>query len=491
MISIVIPVLNEEKHLTECLRSLKSQDYQSDYEITVADNGSIDGSVQICRNFGAKVVPCPEKKNVFYARQVGADAARGDIIVQADADTVYPPGWLKKIADLFTSRQEVVAVTGRFTYKKAPRWARLEYLGRHVINSLTAHLGCPLVPSGAAMAFRRNTFLKVGGYRGLSYSQDQFGILKRLSQLGKIVYDKDLRVVTSARAVQKPVLIVFSDLLVHVGTRGTYSVSSQLDFLWGFINRTRARKLAFRLLPLPVLLLSIASYGYFIPSSAVFGKVYARGPSAEKLVALTFDDGPNEPYTSQVLDILDKYKIKATFFMIGKNVELYPDTARRVLADGNVIGNHSYSHDANHALTDEGAIDLQRAEQVIFNITGVKPHLYRPPHGKKSPWELEHIRHDGMIEIEWDVSANNQHELAYFGRPVPPAYAQEIEKGVKPGAIIQMHDGFGTEHNTFKADQSLTVKALPMIIEKLQAEGYCFVTVPELLGVSAYIGAAS
>jgi peptidoglycan/xylan/chitin deacetylase (PgdA/CDA1 family) len=490
MISIVIPVLNEENCLTDCLRSLKSQDYQGDYEIIVADNGSSDGSVRIAREFGARVVSCPDKKSVFYARQAGAGAARGDIIVQADADTVYPPGWLKKMANLFASCQEVVAVTGRFTYKKAPWWARLEYLGRHLINSLTAHLGCPLVPSGATLAFRRSAFLTAGGYRGLSYSRDQYGILGRLSKLGKVVYDKDLQVVTSARAVQKPVIIILRDLLVHVGNWGKYSIDGLIYSMRESVNRTRARRLAFRILPLPVLLVSIAAYGYFIPASPIFGKVYAHGPSSDKVVALTFDDGPNEPYTSEVLDTLDKYNIKATFFMIGKNIELYPDTARRVLADGDVIANHSYSHNANHALTDFGYEDLQRAEQVIFDITGVKPHLYRPPHGKKTPWELEHVRKDGMIEVQWSVEANDQHAVAYFGKPTPEEYARALVQDAKPGSIILMHDGYGPQHDTAKADKSITVDALPIVIEKLKAEGYRFVTVPELLGVPAYIGAA-
>jgi peptidoglycan/xylan/chitin deacetylase (PgdA/CDA1 family) len=490
MISIVIPVLDEENYLPDCLRSLKGQDYHGDYEIIVADNGSTDGSVRIAREYGARVVLCPKVKSVFHARQAGADAARGDIIIQADADTIYPSGWLKRIANLFSSRPEVVAVTGRFVYKDAPWWAGLEYVGRHVVNSLTARFGCPLVASGATLAFRRTAFLSVNGYRGLSYSQDQYGILGRLSKLGEVLYDKNLRVTTSARAVQKPVLIVIKDLLVHTGIWGAYSFGNRMNSMREFINSTLARKLAFRLLPLPVLLFSVAAYGYFVPASPVFGTVYARGPSAERVVALTFDDGPNEPYTSQVLDILNKYNIKATFFMIGKNVELYPDTARRVLDEGNVIGNHSYSHKANHALTEYGVADFQRAEQVIYNVTGLKPHLYRPPHGKKSPWELDHLRHDGMIEIEWSVSANDQHVLAYFGTPTPQSYAQAIIKDTRPGSIILLHDGYGTVHDTVKADKSITVDALPLIIEKLQAEGYRFVTVPELLGVPAYIGAA-
>jgi peptidoglycan/xylan/chitin deacetylase (PgdA/CDA1 family) len=486
MISIVIPVLNEKKFLPDCLKSLKSQDYQGNYEIIVADNGSTDGTARIARYLGAKIVSCPEKRSVFYARQVGADAAHGDIIAQADADTIYPADWLKRIADLFASRPEVVAVTGRFVYKDAPWWARFEYAGRHVINRITARFGCPLVASGATLAFRRASFLSVNGYRGLSYSQDQYGISRRLSQLGKVVYDKDLRVSTSPRAVQKPVLVVFRDLLSHILIWSGYSFNSRINSLGEFFHRKRVKRFAIRLLPIPALVLSIAAYGYFIPTSSVFGKVYSEGSPASKEVALTFDDGPNDPYTSQILDILANYHIHATFFLIGKNVELYPETARRILAEGNIIGNHSYSHNANHALTEYGARDLQKAEQVIFNITGVSPHLYSPPHGKKSPWELEAVKDEGMIEVTWSVSANDQHVLAYFGKPTPEMFAREIVRRTEPGGIILMHDGYGLSHNTPKADKSLTVEALPLIIQQLQAKGYRFVTVPEILKVPAY-----
>lgn len=489
MIIVVIPALNEEKLLPDCLKSLRNQDYKGEYEIVVADNGSTDGTARIARGFGVKVIPANEKRGVFYARQVGADAARGDIIAQADADTVYPKDWLQRIAGHFASHPEVVAVAGRFIYGNSPWWARLEYLGRHVVNKITAAIsGIPLVVSGATFAFRRWAFLSVNGYRGLSYSPDQYGISSRLSKLGKILYDKNLCVSTSSRAVQKPVFRVIMELLAHINRWGVYLIGSCISFLKEFTIKIPIRQLAIRILPVPVLAISLVSYGYFIPASPVFGKVYAEGSPAENVVALTFDDGPNDPYTSQILDILASYNIKATFFLIGKNVELYPETARRIVAEGSVIGNHSYSHNANHALSDYGAEDLQRAQKVIFNITGVSPHLYRPPHGKKTPWELQDVKEAGLIEVVWSVSANDQHILAYFGKPTPETFAREIVRETNPGEIILLHDGYGTLHDTVKSDKSFTVEALPLIIEQLQSKGYRFVTVPELLNVPAYNG---
>jgi peptidoglycan/xylan/chitin deacetylase (PgdA/CDA1 family) len=199
------------------------------------------------------------------------------------------------------------------------------------------------------------------------------------------------------------------------------------------------------------------------------------------MVALTFDDGPNEPYTSQILDILKEYDIKATFFCIGENVELYPDIAKEILDEGNVIGNHSNTHDANHALSTYGERDLEDAQNNIYQVTGRLPHLYRPPHGKKTPWELDCVKKNNLIEITWSVEVNDQVGLDGVNN-----FVNKVVSKTHAGSIILLHDGYGTEHNNQHADKSFTVQALPLIIEQLQAKGYRFVTVPVLLGVPAY-----
>ncbi len=480
MISVVIPALNEETFLSDCLESLRNQDYKGEYEIIVADNGSTDNTANIARDSGAKVVHCSERRSVFYARQVGADAASGDIIVQADADTVYPRDWLIKIAGHFSSHPETVAISGRFIYRDPPSWAKFEYFLRDCVNRLTAALfGRPLLVSGATLAFRRRAFSNVDGYKNISYSPDQYDISSRLSKMGKVSYDRNLYALTSSRSVRKPFFLCTMEALVHIGRWGTYICKFYINSLEEFTTKTTLRRVTVRLSPVVMLIILIV-YGYFIPTSPVFGKVYYKGIYIEKVVALTFDDGPNEPYTSEILDILDSHKVKATFFVIGKNVELYPETAKRMIAEGHVLGNHSYSHNANHALTEYGAKDLAVAQEAIFNTVGVRPHLYRPPHGKKSPWELEEVRKQGMIEVTWSVSTGELNAAS------PMSVAEKIVRETHPGEIILLHDGYGTSHNCGKSDKSLTVEALPLIIEKLQAEGYRFVTVPELLDVPAY-----
>ncbi len=497
MISIVVPALNEGGFLPKCLESLKNQDYKGKYEIIVVDDGSTDDTAEVSKKFGVKVVHCPKKENrygkklthaqkITYARQRGADAASGGIILQADADTIYPSGWLRKLSERFSSNPEIVAVTGKFVYRNPPWWAKIEYFLRNYINILSLMvLGKPLLTSGANFAFRREAFLKVGGYNIDSLSPDQYGMAARLSRAGRIVYDKDISVSTSSRRVEKPFLFILVDMIANLINAQSYFFRSCLSSIRATVIKIPSFRTYLKLLPF-AFIIGFFAYGYFVPTSIVFGKVYYKGNSSGKEIALTFDDGPNEPYTSQILGILDKYDVKATFFVVGKNVEMHPETTRRIIADGNVIGDHSYSHNANHALTSKGCRDINIAQETILNITGVEPHFYRPPNGKKSPWELECLKKENLIEITWSAYTNELHSRLIFGKPSPELVAKNIISKAHSGKIILLHDGYGTEHNTTRSDKSLTVKALPVIIEALQNEGYKFVTVQELLGIPAY-----
>lgn len=478
-ISIIIPAFNEEELLPKCLESLRNQDYEGDYEVIVVDDGSTDNTSRIAKKFGARVISCA-KRGIIYARQTGIYAATGEIIVQADGDTIYPQDWLIRIAQHFSSHPEVVAIAGNFIYADPPYWAKIEYGLRNAVNALSIIFGGGLLfVSGANFSFRREAFLKVGGYKEETLSPDQYGICARLSRVGKVLYDKTLSVSTSSRRVQKAESSLIIDGLGHLARICAYFLKESISSLQ--VRRPSLKTCA--KLSLSISLISaigITADGYYVPTSQVFGKVYYRGNSPEKIMALTFDDGPNEPYTSEILDTLDRYGIKATFFVIGKNVELYPETAKRIMAEGHVLGNHSYSHNANHALTSKGSKDLQVAENTIFETVGVKTNLYRPPHGKKSPWELRSIKRENLVEVTWSLSTNELHAKS------PESVAQKIISKAGPGKIVLFHDGYGTSHNSARSDKSLTVKALPLVIENLQRQGYKFVTVPELLGIAAY-----
>ncbi|MBI4331283.1 MAG: glycosyltransferase [Chloroflexi bacterium] len=478
MISVVIPVLNEERLLPDCLRSLSHQDYDGDYEVVVVDNGSTDRSAAIARELGARVITSSVARDLIGARESGARAARGEIIAQADADTVYPPDWLSRVAGHFSTGAQAVGVAGVYVYRERRNFIRrLDPFLRHLINVLTIALfRRPYIISGANFAFLKDVFLEIHGYDKRSYSPDQYGIATRLGRRGTIIYNSGLVVATSARRIEIPTVQIILEVLRNIVIVLAHVARSAPGVLrW----KLAGPRTYFKIAPL-VLAFAFLAYGYFIPTSTVFGKVYYQGASEDMLVALTFDDGPNDPYTTRILDVLKDSGVKATFFAIGENVELFPATARRIVEEGHVIGNHSYSHDANHALTGRGREDIRLAQEAIFRTVGLEPHLYRPPHGKKSPWELQYLKKINLVEVTWTAATNDQ------VAKTPEKLALEIVGKVKPGRIILLHDGYGTDHQGPRADRTTTVEAVPIIIRTLQDEGYRFVTVPELLGVPAY-----
>jgi peptidoglycan/xylan/chitin deacetylase (PgdA/CDA1 family)/GT2 family glycosyltransferase len=485
MISVVAPAFNEEKLIQTSLESLFKQDYKGEFEVIVVDNNSSDDTAEIARRMGAKVVFCAQK-GVAYARQAGAEAASGTIIVQADADTIYPEWWLTRIQSQFDKHPNAVAVAGTFIYVTPPWWAIFEYFLRSFFGSLSALVfGRPLIISGANLAFLKAALTQIGGYNQSAYSADQIDISSRLSRVGKVFYDRKSYCRTSNRAVAKPAWTVTIEFIKHLVF---FAKNAGGVFGMGAKTGTKRSPLLSRrnyiLIAIPVILISFLCYGYFVPASPVFGKVYSRSVTHDKVIALTFDDGPNEPYTSEILAVLEKYDVPATFFLVGANVQIYPETARHILYDGDVIGNHSFSHNANHALALHPDKDIALAQQAIFAATGVEPHLYRPPHGKKTPLELTDVKKAGYVEVLWNIAT------AELNGKTPQFMAGQIISKAKPGGIILLHDGYGLLHNAPRADKSNTVKMLPIIIERLQADGYTFVTVPELLNVPAYDQAA-
>jgi chitin deacetylase len=224
-----------------------------------------------------------------------------------------------------------------------------------------------------------------------------------------------------------------------------------------------------------------AAYMAVNPSSQVYGKVYVKGfPGEEKAIALSFDDGPNEPYTSEVLKILDENGVKATFFLIGENAEFYSETVKRIVRAGHIIGNHTYSHTYRLPFEGFAAIrkEIDQTEEVLYRLTGLRTDLFRPPHGLRTPWFIKDVKELNYKVITWTDMTND-----YNGKTLPEDIVRRILSKAKPGGIIDLHDGKDTVHGV---DRSNTVKALPIIIARLKEEGYTFVTLPDLLRIAPY-----
>ena len=192
------------------------------------------------------------------------------------------------------------------------------------------------------------------------------------------------------------------------------------------------------------------------------GELVTHGPRGRKRVALTFDDGPSA-YTPDVLRILRKKKAKATFFMLGQQVASYPSYARRVLALGHEVANHSY----DHPHLPSGA-NISRASRTIRQVTGFRPCLFRPPYGAVSSSVKASARAEGMKVVNWDVDTND------WKLPGASAIASTITHRVHRGSIVLMHDGGGPRGGT--------VDSLASAIGGLKRRGYELVTVSELLG---------
>lgn len=216
----------------------------------------------------------------------------------------------------------------------------------------------------------------------------------------------------------------------------------------------------------------------FRPRSQVFGSFPYAIETEEKVVALSFDDGPNEPYTSRLLDTLDAYQVKATFFQVGRCAQRFPSTTRRVVQSGHVLGNHSYSHSfTSYAKQPRQEIEITRSQEVFYSVAGVTPALYRPPWLCHWPWLLGSLRQHRLQA----VSGTFVHPLEIF-QPAALKLTDSAARLTRPGAILIFHDG--REARGGPRDQ--TVAAVGPLIDRLADRGYRFTTVDQLLGVSAY-----
>jgi peptidoglycan-N-acetylglucosamine deacetylase len=217
---------------------------------------------------------------------------------------------------------------------------------------------------------------------------------------------------------------------------------------------------------------------FIAPSAQVFGRYPYRRPRPERVVAITFDDGPNEPYTSEIADFLDRRGIRGTFFQVGVCVERHPETTDRLLAAGHVVGNHSLTHRFSTYLK-PGAFrrEIEATQVILRRHLGRTPALVRTPWLFRQPVLLRMLRRHGLEP----VSGVFGHPLEVFHRD-GAVQARRAVARTRPGSILIFHDGFDGRGG--RRDQ--TVKAVKLTVDGLLARGYRFVTVDELLGVPAY-----
>ncbi len=205
-----------------------------------------------------------------------------------------------------------------------------------------------------------------------------------------------------------------------------------------------------------------------IPKPAEKPKPAPAAPTptvANKTIALTFDDGPG-PYTEKLLDILDKYDAKATFFLIGSKVSARANTLRRMQSRGHQLGNHSWSHpELNKVSAEQLSSEIDQTNNAIKQAVGTKPNVIRPPYGAFNRAVLEQFRQRGMSAVVWSVDTRD-----WADRNSEIVCSRAVA-GARNGAVILMHD----IHQT-------SVNAVPCILDSLKQQGYSFVTVQNLIG---------
>jgi peptidoglycan-N-acetylglucosamine deacetylase len=197
-----------------------------------------------------------------------------------------------------------------------------------------------------------------------------------------------------------------------------------------------------------------------------FFPLFSHIQTDEFIVALTFDDGPHPLYTAEILDILNDYNVKATFFLVGYNVRLYDEIVLDIAGNHHDIGNHSYTHEAYSQMEDEDIlIDLARSQKLFKETLGYYPRYFRPPFGRLKESQATLISPYFEKLVKWSLDPKDWEKGAKSG-----SILVSILKDVKPGSIILLH-----------SDKRETVKMLPSLLENLLHRGVQFATISELI----------
>ena len=226
---------------------------------------------------------------------------------------------------------------------------------------------------------------------------------------------------------------------------------------------------------------SFAGYHAMAPRSQLYGRALVRGANPRQL-ALTYDDGPNDPHTLRLLEILAKHDVRATFFLVGRYVQQRPQIVRDLVQAGHVLANHTFTH-PNLIFCSElqTRIQLTACNRAIEDASGQSPKLFRPPFGGRKPSTLRIAREIGLEPVMWSA-------MGWDWEAKPAAYIEgKVSSQMKGGDIILLHDG---GHTRMGADRSQTVIATDNLISRYKAEGYEFVTIPEMMAVAGESQAA-
>lgn len=221
---------------------------------------------------------------------------------------------------------------------------------------------------------------------------------------------------------------------------------------------------------------SWAGFHTMWPTSQVYGHAFIGAAPGTKMLALTYDDGPNDAHTPHLLEVLAKHGARATFFMLGRQVQRAPQIARAVAEGGHEIGNHSYTHpNLIFCSRAQIAAQIETCARILHDTVGAHSNLFRPPFGGRTPQVLAVAREKGLVPVMWRVSAKD------WNRDSAETVSARVARQVRDGDVVLMHDG---DHLTMGVDRSQTVKATGMLLERFGGQGYEFVTISEMMAAA-------
>lgn len=212
-----------------------------------------------------------------------------------------------------------------------------------------------------------------------------------------------------------------------------------------------------------------SGYQSMAPTGQWYGRTFLKIPGVGKRIALTYDDGPNDPHTQRLLEVLARHEVEATFFMIGRFVRQHPEIARAVAQAGHVIGNHTFTHPLLiFQSAAQTRLELLDCRAALADAIGEHSNLFRPPFGGRRPATLRIARELGMEPVMWNVTG--------YDWNAPPAFVIEkkVIRRIRGGDVILLHDG---GHRAVGADRSQTVIATDNLIRRYKDEGYEFVAI--------------
>lgn len=218
---------------------------------------------------------------------------------------------------------------------------------------------------------------------------------------------------------------------------------------------------------------AVAGYQSMASTAQRYGRTFTGLPPTSRQLALTYDDGPNDPHTLRLLEVLGRHNVHATFFLIGRYVQQRPDIVREILNAGHTIGNHTQTHPLLTFKSEtEIRNELTQCRAALQDAIGKHSNLFRPPFGGRRPAVLRIARELGFEPIMWNVTGYD------WNAPPAEVIDHKVSKQIRGGNVILLHDG---SHKQPGADRSQTVIATDRLIAKKKPEGFQFVNIPEMM----------